>query len=145
MARHPVDQMIAASAVELGIDDRPDERTAVTLAGLAHATRDRHTWGGLGYWDQLAARILLATYRADDLPGWWEQMCRTMGCGQPGDVKDREALARALAAPDAAGVLATLAAHTDAICLRVRLAWESRTRAPADDITVTPLHANRMF
>lgn len=133
-SRRPVAEMIDASALELEIEDLPHERTAVTLVALAHATRDQQTWGGLGYWDQLAARVLLATYRAATLPGWWEQMCRAMGCGQPTTAADRQTLARALAV-DPAHVLDTLASHTDAICLRVRLAWDLhyRPRAAAPD------------
>ena len=122
--RPPVAELLDASAAELEITDPPAERAAITLVALAHATRDQATWGGLGYWDQLAARVLLATYRADSLPGWWEQMCRAMGCGQPSLAADRQTLAATLAYPDPRAVLDTLATHTDAVCLRVRLAWE---------------------
>lgn len=124
MAQPPVLDLLGASAAALDITDPPAQRTAVTLAALAHTTRDRATWGGPTYWDQLAARILLGTYRADTLPAWWQQMCRSMGCGQPSLAADRQALAAALAQPDGPAVLDHLAGATDAVCLRVRLAWE---------------------
>lgn len=123
MARPPIEQMLTTSAVELGIEDDDVTAAAVRLVAAAHATRDASTWGGLTYWDQLAARVLLGTYRADDVAGWWEQMCRAMGCGQPTKAEDREMLARALSAPSGP-VMEALGERTEALCLRVRLAWD---------------------
>lgn len=139
MARDSVVSMLAASASDIGADEgAPEFARAVRLAAMAHATRDAATWGGLTYWGQLAARLRMATYRADTLPGWWEQMCQSMGCGQPYLAEDRRQLAADLAAggPTELGLIGDA---TEALCLRVRLAWDLAREARATDAEEAPL------
>lgn len=106
--------------------------TAELLVALAHDNRDYDVWGGeraLTYWDRVPDRIRTACYRGPRLASWWEAMTRSLGCGQPRRVEDRETLARALACGDDAAVLDVLRTETEMLVLRVRLAAQAQREA----------------
>lgn len=57
---------------------KPAERDALTLAAAVHEGRDRDTWGGIHYWDQLVERIKLARIGGPNLADWWEHISQRM-------------------------------------------------------------------
>lgn len=107
------------------IADRPPEWVAACeLVAMVHITRDRATWTGQSYWDQLPARVLISARAASTLPEWWQQMVTRMGCGHPSRTEDRQHLARLLTTSDDTAVLHTLDTERDALAVTVRAAWD---------------------
>lgn len=137
------------SDVTTRLDRLADQVGAVTgpavhaerLVALAHDTRDRDVWGGdraITYWDRLPDRVRTACYAGPTLAAWWERMSRQLGCSPPSLSTDRALLAATLACGDDAAVLDELRRHTEALCLRVRLAVQLDRDLRTTKTTSTP-------
>lgn len=57
----------------------PAQRDALTLITAIHEGRDRDTWGGLRYWDQLTERVVLSRIAGPGLRSWWTKISTDMG------------------------------------------------------------------
>jgi hypothetical protein len=57
----------------------PAQRDALILVAAVHEGRDRDTWGGLRYWDQLTERVVLSRIAGPDLESWWTKIATDMG------------------------------------------------------------------
>lgn len=121
------------------LTDRPEPwADACRLVAVVHTTRDRQTWTGISYWEQLPARVLIAARSASTVGEWWQQMCVRMGCTQPAKREDRQLLAGLIATDDQTEILAVLDTERDALAVTVRAAWDihhqdRRDTTPTDD------------
>lgn len=111
------------------------EHVAERLLLLLHYGIDwTDGWVGryrITYWDRiLPDRVVVATYRADTLRGWWAGVSMELG-STPRTAAERLELEQLLAA-DPAPVLRLLREQTDALALRTRIVAEAvRATKPA--------------
>lgn len=109
-----------------------NDDTALALIRLAHRNMDWDTWGGgrrIRYWDALEETVRASTYRGRTLGGWWEALCRTMGCGTPGNSALRAELADLLTADNQRAILKTLRTRAGVLVLMLRVEQDGKRQA----------------
>lgn len=73
------------------------------------------------YWERvLPDRVVLATYRADSLRRWWQEVTTALGSA-PRNPAERVEVAQLLGSPDPGAVLEVLRYETEPLVLRVRI------------------------
>lgn len=91
---------------------------------LAHFGMDWTSWIGgyrTRYWDVLLPdRVVVATFRADTLLGWWSVLVGELPTS-PRTAAQRLEVGQLLTDPDPEQVLTALRLHTDALVLRARI------------------------
>jgi hypothetical protein len=113
-------------ADEVGAPD-PPLAAAELMVAAAYVGRNRDIWGGdkaLTFWDRFPDRVRAACYRGPTPAHWWEAISRMLDVVAPAKVEDRRALVAALGHSDGTAVLSALRTQPEALCLRVRLAFQ---------------------
>ena len=121
-----ITERMKALDADLGAADDDVTSAATFLVAAAYDGRDRDVWGGdraLSFWDRFPDRIRAACYRGPTLGHWWDAISHELGATAPTRVEDRKRLAQILVMP-ADPVRSALTGQTQALCLRVRLAWQ---------------------